>query len=41
MLATLEPYIGYRWLVVRLLEKHGVSAPKFAPKRRNLDISRL
>lgn len=41
MLATLEPYIGYRWLVVRLLEKHCVSAPKFAPKRRNLDISRL
>lgn len=41
MLTTLAPYAGYRWLVVRLLEKHGISAPKFAPKRRVLDISRL
>lgn len=41
MLITLAPYTGYRWQVVRLLEKHGVGAPKFAPKRRILDISRL
>jgi 3-methyladenine DNA glycosylase/8-oxoguanine DNA glycosylase len=41
MLVTLAPYEGHRWQVVRLLEKQGLGAPKFAPKRRVLDISRL
>ena len=41
MLVTLAPYAGHRWQVVRLLEKHGLGAPRFAPKRRVLDISRL
>lgn len=41
MLATLQPYAGQRWQVVRLLEKSGIAAPKFGPKRRNLSIARL
>jgi endonuclease III len=41
MLATLEPYAGQRWRVVRLLEKSGCGAPKFGPKRRLLDIAAL
>ena len=41
MLVTLAPYAGHRWQVVRLLEKQGLGAPKFAPKRRVLNISRL
>lgn len=41
MLATLAPYAGQRWRVVRLLEKTGCGAPKFGPKRRLLDIAAL
>lgn len=41
MRQTLAPYAGQRWQVVRTLEKSGLGAPKFAPRRRNLDIARL
>ena len=41
MLATLAPYAGQRWRVVRMLEKSGCGAPKFGPKRRLLDIAAL
>lgn len=41
MLATLAPYAGQRWQVVRMLERCGMTAPKFAPRRRILDISRM
>jgi hypothetical protein len=41
MLETLAPYVGQRWQVVRTLEKAGIAAPKFAPRRRILDIARL
>jgi 3-methyladenine DNA glycosylase/8-oxoguanine DNA glycosylase len=41
MLATLAPFEGQRWRVVRLLEKSGHGAPRFGPKRRVLDIARL
>ena len=41
MLDTLAAYAGTRWLVVRVLEKAGLTAPRFAPKRRLLNIARL
>jgi hypothetical protein len=41
MIATLEPYRPHRWVVVRMLEKSGVSAPKFAPRRPLLPIERM
>ncbi len=41
MLITLAPYSGYQWLVVRMLELSGHSAPRFAPKRRILNIARI
>jgi len=41
MLATLAPYAGQRWRVVRMLEKTGCGAPRRGPKRRLLDIARL
>ena len=41
MLATLAPYAGQRWQVVRMLELCGSSAPRFAPKRRILNIAKL
>jgi 3-methyladenine DNA glycosylase/8-oxoguanine DNA glycosylase len=41
MLATLAAYAGQRWRVVRLLERAGFAAPRFAPKRRLLDVASL
>lgn len=41
MLHTLAPYAGQRWQVVRLLEKSGLGAPKFGPRRRLIDIARI
>jgi len=41
MIATLEPYRPHRWAVVRMLEKSGISAPKFAPRRPLLPIERM
>ena len=41
MLDTLAAYAGTRWLIVRVLEKAGLTAPRFAPKRRLLNIARL
>ena len=41
MLDTLAAYAGTRWLVVRVLEKAGLTAPRLAPKRRILNIARL
>ena len=41
MLDTLAGYAGTRWLVVRVLEKAGLTAPRYAPKRRLLNIARL
>jgi len=41
MVATLAPYAGQRWRVVRTLERAGNSAPKFGPKRRLIDVARL
>ena len=41
MLTTLAVYAGHRWRVVRLLERAGFTAPRFAPKRRLLDVASL
>jgi 3-methyladenine DNA glycosylase/8-oxoguanine DNA glycosylase len=41
MIVTLEPYRPHRWVVVRMLEKCGFAAPKFAPKRPLLRIERM
>ena len=41
MIATLAPYVGQRWQLVRLLERSGLGAPQFAPKRKLLNIARL
>jgi hypothetical protein len=41
MVATLAVYTGQRWRVVRMLERCGFTAPRFAPRRRLLDIARL
>lgn len=41
MLDTLAGYHGQRWRVVRMLEKSGHGAPRFAPKRRLLPIAQL
>jgi len=41
MLATLAPYAGQRWRVVRMLEKSGYGAPRRGPKRRLLDVAHL
>lgn len=41
MIVTLEPYRPHRWIVVRMLEKCGFAAPKFAPKRPLLRIERM
>lgn len=41
MLRTLEPYVGQRWQVVRTLERAGLGAPRFGPRRPILDVARL
>ena len=41
MIVTLEPYRPHRWVVVRMLERCGFAAPKFAPKRPLLRIERM
>jgi 3-methyladenine DNA glycosylase/8-oxoguanine DNA glycosylase len=41
MIVTLEPYRPHRWVVVRMLERCGLSAPKFAPRRPLLPIERM
>ena len=41
MIATLAPYAGQRWRVVRTLERAGNAAPKFGPRRRLIDVARL
>jgi 3-methyladenine DNA glycosylase/8-oxoguanine DNA glycosylase len=41
LIVTLEPYRPHRWVVVRMLEKCGFAAPKFAPKRPLLRIERM
>jgi 3-methyladenine DNA glycosylase/8-oxoguanine DNA glycosylase len=41
MLSTLSAYAGQRWRVVRMLEKTSGGAPRFGPKRRLVNISRL
>ena len=41
MIATLAPFAGQRWRVVRTLERAGNAAPKFGPKRRLIDVARL
>jgi 3-methyladenine DNA glycosylase/8-oxoguanine DNA glycosylase len=38
MLATLSPYEGNRGRVLSWLALGGVAAPKFGPRRRNIDI---
>jgi 3-methyladenine DNA glycosylase/8-oxoguanine DNA glycosylase len=38
MLELLEPYVGQRGRVVRLLRMHGAAAPKFGPKKRILPM---
>lgn len=41
MLRTLEPYVGQRWQVVRTLERAGLGAPRFGPRRAILDVAHL
>lgn len=41
MVVALSVYEGQRWQVVRMLERSGYAAPRFAAKRRVLDIARL
>lgn len=41
MMELLEPEAGHRGRAVRLLELSGIGAPKFGPRHRTRDISRL
>ena len=41
MLELLKPYVGQRGRVLMWLALEGFAAPKFGPRRRNLDITRL
>jgi 3-methyladenine DNA glycosylase/8-oxoguanine DNA glycosylase len=41
MLATLSPYAGNRGRVLTWLALGGISAPKFGPRRRNIDFRRF
>ncbi|CAN5561937.1 3-methyladenine DNA glycosylase [soil metagenome] len=41
MFELLEPFVGHRWRVVRLLYCMGVSPPRRAPRARNPPIARL
>jgi hypothetical protein len=41
MLELLAPYAGQRGRVLSWLSLEGVRAPKFGPRRRNIDIRRL
>ena len=41
MLAALEPYAGNRGRVLAWLALGGVTAPKFGPRRRNIDFRRF
>ncbi len=40
MLATLAPYAGNRGRVLAWISLAGITAPKFGPRRRNIDIRR-
>jgi endonuclease III len=41
MCRSLAPYLGQRWRVVRLLERLGWRAPRYAAKRRLIDITNM
>jgi hypothetical protein len=41
MLELLAPYTGQRGRVLLWLSLEGVRAPKFGPRRRNIDIRRF
>ena len=41
MLAALQPYAGQRGRVLLWLALGGIAAPKFGPRRRNIDIRRF